>query len=154
MVIKKASVKRIDKKQIQKKNKGQIGKFTGISLPLPEFPRGFEEMQELCVEIAKRTNTENEDLFEHKKDSYFSVEDVWGHIYNTNVQIDRLLYIVIHLSHLNAHLLQGFEDIDKIKTSIKQVDDDFQKHKPKLEYIDQKVQEHIKSEEKAKQIYG
>lgn len=156
MATKKISSKKITK-TIKKKTKqqtGKIGEYTGISLPLPDFPKGYEDLQEFCETIARRTNSENGDLIQHQKDSYFSVDDVWGHLRNTNNQIDRLLYIIIQLLHMNYHLLSGFEDIDKIKTNLQQVDEDFKKHKPKLEYIDQQVQAHTQSEERAKRVYG
>lgn len=147
-------VKKLTKISKTKKKIQTIGKFSGIPSPLPPFPSHLEPLKELCLKIAKQLDEELSALDEHQKTKYFDVQDMWDHVYNANINMDRMLYLVIRLFHEMQHTSATFEEMEKIKETVQKVDDDFKKHKPKLEYIDQQVQAHTQSEERAKRIYG
>ncbi|MGI0021884.1 MAG: hypothetical protein ACRD9Q_03385, partial [Nitrososphaeraceae archaeon] len=88
-----------------------VGKHTGIMLPLPTFPQHDAKfLKDRVLEIAKLINRENTDMADHIKDKYKSPIDVWSHLYNTNLAIDRLLYLIIWLFHLESHDERGLEE--------------------------------------------
>jgi len=151
---KKKSKKKITTKTTKKTKPKSIGKFSGIVLPLPSFPRGEEKLKGFCIDIAKQINKELADTEGHIKEKNFDLEYITMHLSNTNMMLDRMLFLIIHLFHLDYHSWESMGEIGKIKRALKEVDINFKKHTPQLEYIDKQVQAHRDSEERAKNVYG
>lgn len=153
----------MNKKQVKKSKRAKklpigvkkIGKYTGVTLPLPTFPKNNEKfLQQRIIEIAKLISNENKEMVNHEKDNYDNPADMWGHLFNTNLAIDRLLYLIIWLFHLESHDERGLEEFSKIRKTVLKVDEEFRHHAPKLQYIDQQVESHLEREKRAKSVYG
>src|SRR5690242_4182128 len=112
-------VKKLEKKDGRKK----IGKFSGISEPLPAFPSDLDFLSKFCLETAKRLDEEMKDVSDHIKEKY--TKDILTHLYNTNRTVDRLLYVVLQMMHYDYHVELNFNDMEKMKKTLATFDKKF-----------------------------
>jgi hypothetical protein len=104
--------------------------------------------------LAKSVDSENSALYNHIQEKFFDKEDVLQHLYQTNMMIDKLIYLGVWALHMGHYEHEDFEELKGVKKNLTRVDSDFRKHQPKLELLDKEVKERVAREKRGKHIYG
>jgi len=107
---------------------------------MPPIPEGLEPF---AISVAEISDSEIAALDAHIKEKFFDKEDVQTHLYNTDLMIQKLLYLVVWALHGTHHEHEDFTELKSVKKKVSKTDSLLRKHKPMLELLDKEVQNRV-----------